>query len=192
MSSFNGTGTFQISGTGLPYIAGTTISDTVGNQLNTDLAAGLTNCLCKDGQQTATAVIPFAQGISVGGGGTVTVMNSGGFVPTDQSGAGLTITTVRASYTQIGTRVFVELNIGIPSNVSGSAATIGLGSLPNCAAATGVGGVWCVFNGGSSFLMSYMVAGTNKFAITDTANNPKTNANLSGNTIACQFNYSTV
>jgi hypothetical protein len=67
MSSFNGTGTFQISGTGLPFVAGTTISETVANQLNTDLAAGLTNCICKDGQQVATAQIPFVLGATFGG-----------------------------------------------------------------------------------------------------------------------------
>ncbi len=48
---------FNISGTGLPYVFNTTISETVGNTLNTDLATGLTNCICKDGQSTPTANI---------------------------------------------------------------------------------------------------------------------------------------
>lgn len=59
MSGFNGTGTFNISGVGLPYTSGTTISSSVANTLNTDLAAGLSNCITKDGQQTITANIPF-------------------------------------------------------------------------------------------------------------------------------------
>lgn len=64
MSAFNGAGTFVISGTGLPYVTGTTISSTVANQLNTDLATGLSTCLTKNGQTTATAIIPFALGLS--------------------------------------------------------------------------------------------------------------------------------
>lgn len=59
MSAFNGSGTFVISGTGLPYVTGTTISSTVANQLNTDLASGLSNVICKDGQTTPTANIPM-------------------------------------------------------------------------------------------------------------------------------------
>lgn len=59
MSSFNGTGTFVISGVGLPFVTNTTISSSVANQLNTDLATGLSNTICRDGQSTVTANIPF-------------------------------------------------------------------------------------------------------------------------------------
>lgn len=59
MSAFNGSGTFVITGTGLPYVTGTTISSTVANQLNTDLATGLSTTITKDGQSTPTAAIPF-------------------------------------------------------------------------------------------------------------------------------------
>ena len=59
MSSFNGSGTFIISGVGLPYVSGNVISSAVGNQLNTDLATGLSTCLLKDGTQVVTANIPF-------------------------------------------------------------------------------------------------------------------------------------
>lgn len=57
MSGFNGSGTFNISGVGLPYVSGTTISSSVANQLNTDLATGLSTCITKDGQSTVTANI---------------------------------------------------------------------------------------------------------------------------------------
>lgn len=60
MSAFNGSGTYVISGTGLPYVTNTTISSTVGNQLNTDLASGLSNVICKDGQTVITNNIPMA------------------------------------------------------------------------------------------------------------------------------------
>lgn len=69
MSAYNGSGTFVISGVGLPYVTGTTISSTVANQLNADLATGLSTCIAKDGQTTPTANIPFggfkATGIAV-------------------------------------------------------------------------------------------------------------------------------
>lgn len=69
MSGFNGSGTFNISGVGLPYTSGTTISSSVANTLNTDLAAGLSNCITKDGQQILTANIPFG-GYKITGLGT--------------------------------------------------------------------------------------------------------------------------
>lgn len=59
MSAFNGSGTFVISGVGLPYVTGTTISSTVANQFNTDLATALSTCITKDGQTTPTANIPM-------------------------------------------------------------------------------------------------------------------------------------
>lgn len=64
MSAYNGSGTFVITGTGLPFVTGTTISSTVANQLNTDLATGLSTAVTKDGQTTTTASIPFALGLS--------------------------------------------------------------------------------------------------------------------------------
>ena len=59
MSQFNTSGTFSISGIGLPYVPGTLISSSVANQLNTDLATGLSTCILKDGTQVVTADIPF-------------------------------------------------------------------------------------------------------------------------------------
>ena len=57
--SFNGSGVFQINTSGQPVVAGTAISDTVFNDLTADLASGLSTCMTKDGQQTATANIPM-------------------------------------------------------------------------------------------------------------------------------------
>ena len=63
--SFNGSGTFQINSAGQPVVTNTTISSTAFNDLTADLATGLTTALCKDGQSTTTANIPFAQGLTV-------------------------------------------------------------------------------------------------------------------------------
>src|SRR6478752_6019531 len=79
MSGFNGTGTFVVSGTGLPYVVNTVIDETVANQLNTDLATGLSTCITKDGQTTTTQRIPFAMGASFSQAiiyGGVTLANS--------------------------------------------------------------------------------------------------------------------
>lgn len=69
--SFNGSGAFVINTAGQPVVSGTTISSTVFNALTADLASGLSTCVTKDGQTTATAKIPFALGISLGTSGSV-------------------------------------------------------------------------------------------------------------------------
>lgn len=61
---YNGSGVFTVFSPGTPYVTGTTISSSVANNVNGDFATGLSTCLLKDGTQTATAVIPFAAGIS--------------------------------------------------------------------------------------------------------------------------------
>jgi len=58
MPPFNGSGTFALP-SGNPVTTGTTISSTVHNNTNSDLASGLTNCLTKDGQTTPTANLPM-------------------------------------------------------------------------------------------------------------------------------------
>jgi len=57
--SFNGSGTFLINSAGQPVVPNTIISSTAFNALTADLAAGLSNCLTKDGQTTPTANIPL-------------------------------------------------------------------------------------------------------------------------------------
>lgn len=57
--SFNGSGTFLINSAGNPIVTATVISSSWANALASDLAAGLSNVICKDGQSTITANIPF-------------------------------------------------------------------------------------------------------------------------------------
>lgn len=65
--AFNGSGTFSLVA-GNPVVTGTTISSTWANNTLSDIANnGLTNCLTKDGQTTASIRIAFAAGISVTG-----------------------------------------------------------------------------------------------------------------------------
>lgn len=67
--SFNGTGTFvRIENWTLDAANGILIrSDRMDTDSN-DFASGLSNCICKDGQQTTTARIPFGVGLSVNQG----------------------------------------------------------------------------------------------------------------------------
>lgn len=62
--SYNGSGTFNANSAGLPVVTATVISSTMFNAAMTDLATGLTNAICKDGQSACTARIPFANGIN--------------------------------------------------------------------------------------------------------------------------------
>jgi hypothetical protein len=62
--SYNGSGTFVINTAGQPVVSGTVISSTAFNALTADLGTGLSTAITKDGQTTATARIPFAQGIN--------------------------------------------------------------------------------------------------------------------------------
>lgn len=70
--SFNGSGTFNINSTGNPVVTGTTISSTWANALTADLATGLTTTICKDGQTTTTALVPFSFGIQFAADSTLT------------------------------------------------------------------------------------------------------------------------
>ena len=58
--AFNGSGLFVIDSTGQPVSANTLIESADFNALTADLAAGLSNCITKDGQQTITANLPMA------------------------------------------------------------------------------------------------------------------------------------
>ena len=62
--SYNGSGTFNINTAGQPVVTGTVISSTAFNALTADLGTGLSTAITKDGQTVATAVIPFAAGMS--------------------------------------------------------------------------------------------------------------------------------
>ena len=62
--AFNGSGTFALYNPGNPVVTGTTISSTWANNTLSDIATGLSTCVTKDGQTTATQRVPFAAGIS--------------------------------------------------------------------------------------------------------------------------------
>lgn len=92
--SYNGSGVWTANSVGLPVVTGTTISSTMFNAFTADVATGFSTAVCKDGQQTCTARVPFAQGLSSfginidGSGGSSAV----GFI---QSGSGAVANTLQ-------------------------------------------------------------------------------------------------
>ena len=99
--SFSGAGVFNINSTGQPVVAGTTISSSTFNALTADLATGLSTCITKDGQQTVTANIPFANYrlTAVGAGTAATDAANVGQVQSRASG----LITVTGTDTLVGT-----------------------------------------------------------------------------------------
>jgi hypothetical protein len=66
---YNGSGTFTATASSFnPAVAATTISATDWNTLLDELEAALSAVICKDGQTTTTARVPFAAGMSVDSG----------------------------------------------------------------------------------------------------------------------------
>ena len=99
--SFSGAGVFNINSTGQPVVAGTTISSSTFNALTADLATGLSTCITKDGQQTVTANIPWANYrlTAVGAGTAATDAANVGQVQSRVSG----LITVTGTDTLVGT-----------------------------------------------------------------------------------------
>lgn len=65
MSFSSGTFTFTSNSFAPSPVTGTTISSTDAASTWSEIATALSTCLLKDGTQTATASVPFAQGIGV-------------------------------------------------------------------------------------------------------------------------------
>ena len=91
--SYNGSGSFTINSTGQPVVDGTDITATVHNALTADLASGLSNAICKDGQTTVTANIPFG-GNKLTGVGAATARTDAASLATIQDGTGVYVATV--------------------------------------------------------------------------------------------------
>lgn len=78
---FNGTGTYAApSSSWNPATPGVTIDPTAWNTLLADVSTALSSALLKDGTQAATALIPFANGISTD---TISEFSTGGGVTID-------------------------------------------------------------------------------------------------------------
>lgn len=70
--SYNGSGVFVVNSAGQPVVASTLITVAAFNAFTADVASGLSNAICKDGQTTVSAHIPFG-GYKLTGVGEATV-----------------------------------------------------------------------------------------------------------------------
>lgn len=102
--AFNGSGTFTIDTPGNPVQPDTIARASVHNDTLTEIAAGLSNVICRDGQSVVTQDIPFnshritglAEGVSIHDAATIQSLigNTGKFVLTvGGSGNAITLTT---------------------------------------------------------------------------------------------------
>ena len=171
--SRNGSGVYTLNTAGQPVVTGTTITSTAFNAAMSDIATALTQSIASDGQTTTTGIIPFASGITLAGGSTLTTYTVGTWTPTDASGASLVFSTALGSYLKIGRLVFVGGTVVYPATADASNAKIG--SLP--------------FSGSSSSGLSRQVVptalstGTNPFLIVTAANTTLTVETLNGTAI---------
>lgn len=139
--SYNGSGTFNINSTGQPVVTGTVISAATFNSLTADLGTGLTTAITKDGQTTATTIIPFAQGISVAGTALATVTGTGSIVAnTNPTIASANLTTALTLAGAAGTsgQVLTSAGSGLPSWTTVSAGALTLISTTTASASATV------------------------------------------------------
>lgn len=93
MPPYNGSGVFSPTSADNPVVPNTLIESTKFNNTITDIAAGLTTCITKDGQSVVSANIPFG-GFKLTGIGAATARTDAASLATIQDGTGVYIATV--------------------------------------------------------------------------------------------------
>lgn len=113
--------------------------------------------------------------------------SAGSYTPTDQSGAGLTFTSVSASYTQIGNMVFVYGVLTYPTTADTSAAKISLPiTVPNQNYAQTIS---TTIEGGTGGTLLQTVINTTTAAWVVAAGTAQTNVTLTGRTLHFFISY---
>lgn len=125
--AFNGSGVFnRVHDWAADAAAALKISSTRMDSEDDGFATGLTNCVCKDGQSTTTAQIPFAQGISVSSTWTATgatCSDLGTVTTADINGGTIDGVTIGGASAAACT-VTTFTSTGIDDNASSTAITI--------------------------------------------------------------------
>ncbi len=91
--AYNGSGAFVIASAGQPVVATTLITAVAFNAHTAEIATGLSNAICKDGQTTVTANIPLG-GNKITGLGTPSAATDAATLGAVQSGLGVYVATV--------------------------------------------------------------------------------------------------
>lgn len=116
---------------------------------------------------------------SAAGGDTLKMYDEGNWTPTDNSGAGLTLTVNNATYTRIGRQVFANFAITYPGTVDPSTARIG--GLPFASSSTGFSHPMVVSTCDGGTCKSGLVdTSATTFLLLDTNANVLTVAQMSG------------
>ncbi len=151
---WNGSGTYSPPAASFPEVNGTVIDAGRYNPTVNDLAAGITNCLAKDGQNSPSANIPMggykftgaAAAATTGDFVTYDQAKSGTYTPTATNDTNLSgLTLFVAQWTRVGN--VVTVNGAFEADAVAVGATTFELSLPiasNFAATTNAaGGAWC-------------------------------------------------
>lgn len=132
--SRNGSGTYQLPA-GNPVVSGTTISSTVHNATNADIATALTGSIAKDGQTTPTANLPMGSFRHTGVGNPI-ARNQYGTVDQIQDGEYTAVGSVAGTNTitgslspSISAYVAGMQVVLIPANSNTGATTLNLNSV---------------------------------------------------------------
>lgn len=91
--SDNGSGTYVVNSAGQPVVSGTPATAAAFNAYTADAATAMSNRICKDGQTTVTANIPFG-GYKLTSVGAATARTDGASLATIQDGTGVYVGTV--------------------------------------------------------------------------------------------------
>lgn len=192
MAGYNGSGVFSFSYSWQNDAAnGISITASRMDTEFADATGGFNLAMTRDGQGAATAIIPFASGITIGGGATLSNYTQGTWTPRDASGAGLTLTTNRATYVRIGSMIMLDMTLSYPVTANGANAVID--GIPFLFANTiGVGGAFFIYDGLTAGALGFPVLNTGGFLITGINGTPIVNSTLSGATLRTQFMCFTV
>ena len=90
---FNGSGVFSQAGADYPAVSGTTIESAKRNNIDSDIATGLSTAICRDGQSTVTANIPLS-GFKLTGVGAATARTDAASLANTQDQTGTYVATV--------------------------------------------------------------------------------------------------
>lgn len=201
----NGTSDFQIIqyGTGVSTSAPWVVANgsaltggTGGLALGTANASNITfvynNASVGDWNATRFNVLTPIVAPSINfGGSTLSTFATGSWTPADASGAGLSFTSVNATYTRIGNLVIANCFFVYPATADGSNALIsGLPFTSRNIASSQQGGV-SFTSDQTNAAKAFVGQNTQQVFVYTNASVRATNAQLSGDTLSMQFIYET-
>jgi len=181
----NGSGSYAApASTWNPAVDGTNINSTDWAALLADISTALSTALYKDGQQTATVLVPFAQGITVPSS-TKGNVYSNTYTPTMTAGTNCdSVTTMAAQWMRVGNMVMVSGTCNFDPT-SGNASSDWLISLPVASVFTNA-----LQGGGVLATQAALVEALSIFS--DSASGKMKVAGLCGNTVAnhtCSYSF---